>query len=182
MQFKVLIQEDGISLLQILKGRLKSLSGKEIKRAIDESACLVNGKVERHSSSKLEMGDKVLFHESRIIPKSAPDFELLYKDDHFSAWYKPPFYTVDTSRFTVHRLDKETSGILLESSLPEFVDLFRNREMQKVYYAICQGRPHKDEGVVTNYLQESFPTKGRKVMVVGQGGKLAKTRWKSCSL
>lgn len=45
----------------------------------------------------------------------------------------------------VHRLDKDTTGVLIAAkTLPahqKLIDLFSGRKMEKLYLAICQGRP-----------------------------------------
>jgi RluA family pseudouridine synthase len=52
----------------------------------------------------------------------------------------------------VHRLDKETSGVLVVAKTPEaFVDLlrqFREREVKKEYLALVHGRVKQDEGLI----------------------------------
>lgn len=53
----------------------------------------------------------------------------------------------------VHRLDKDTSGLLIVPRTNHahgiFADLFRDRKMNKTYYAIVEGHPEK-EGVITS--------------------------------
>lgn len=52
----------------------------------------------------------------------------------------------------VHRLDKDTSGLLIVPRTNHahgiFADMFRNRKMNKTYYAIVEGHPER-EGVIT---------------------------------
>jgi 23S rRNA pseudouridine955/2504/2580 synthase len=55
----------------------------------------------------------------------------------------------------VHRLDKDTSGVLLAAKGRESAALFSrllNQRAKKLYVAVCAGYPEKKEGVITNEL------------------------------
>jgi 23S rRNA pseudouridine955/2504/2580 synthase len=55
----------------------------------------------------------------------------------------------------VHRLDKDTSGILLAAKGRESAALFSrllNRRAKKMYATVCSGYPEKKEGVITQEL------------------------------
>lgn len=145
--FKVQGDEVGISLLQFLKGK-SGLSGKEVKRSIDAKACLVNGLVERFSTYRLQRGDLV----SLVKEEKQEELISLYQDPYLTAHYKPPFFVVSSKKFFLHRLDKETSGVLLNSKEEAFGDLFRKREIQKTYYAICIGSPKENSGLITKAI------------------------------
>lgn len=51
-----------------------------------------------------------------------------------------------------HRLDKETSGLLLIAKTPEaliyYRQLFHDRKIQKTYIALAYGHPKQDHGVI----------------------------------
>jgi 23S rRNA-/tRNA-specific pseudouridylate synthase len=176
--FKAIVKGgESLSLLQYLKGELQ-LSGKTVKRAIDSGACYVNGKSEKFASSKVRYGDQVLLHLDRFEKPKKVELELLFEDEYFSAWNKPPFMTCD-ERFLLHRLDKETSGVILTSEDQAFFGLFRKREIEKVYWAIVDGSPAVDRGFVENNLDVIQKSEGQKVMgVVETGGKVTSTHWK----
>ena len=61
---------------------------------------------------------------------------------------------VNTKPYIVHRIDKETSGILLIAKTREyaqlFTSLFRLRKIHKEYLGICHGELQKDTGKI-NY-------------------------------
>ena len=52
----------------------------------------------------------------------------------------------------VHRLDKDTSGLLLIArtglAAKHFAELFRDRETEKLYWAIVVGVPSRSEGAI----------------------------------
>ena len=60
-------------------------------------------------------------------------------------------FSTENSRLRlVHRLDKETSGIMMLAlnvqSSRYFYNLFSNREIKKTYYAIVENKPPKNRG------------------------------------
>ena len=63
----------------------------------------------------------------------------------------------ELSPFTVHRIDKETSGILIVAKNRKyaqfFTSLFRLRKIQKTYLCISLGVPDKNNGTYTDMLQ-----------------------------
>jgi len=62
----------------------------------------------------------------------------------------------DTKPFSVHRLDKDTSGVFLIAKNREtaqlLTSLFRLRKVHKTYLAICHGELDKDKGEWSNDL------------------------------
>ena len=62
----------------------------------------------------------------------------------------------DTKPFPVHRLDKETSGIMIISknhnSARLLTTLFRLRKIHKTYLAVCHGNIRKKKGELNNEL------------------------------
>ena len=62
----------------------------------------------------------------------------------------------NASPFTVHRIDKETTGILIvaknRKSAQLFTSLFRIRKIHKIYLAIVLGVPNKRKGTLIDEL------------------------------
>ena len=62
----------------------------------------------------------------------------------------------NTKPYTVHRLDKETSGVFIIAKNRDFArlltSLFRLRKIHKTYLAICHGEINKNTGVWDNNL------------------------------
>ena len=60
---------------------------------------------------------------------------------------------------TIHRLDRPTSGIVLfaktSKSLSRMNELFKNKKVQKTYYAITEDMPNKAKGVITSLLKKN---------------------------
>ena len=59
---------------------------------------------------------------------------------------------VSSSYNLVHRLDKETSGLLIIAKNQEYTKLFgymfKNHKIEKSYIALCQGKPQQTESLV----------------------------------
>ena len=70
--------------------------------------------------------------------------------------FKKSKYFNDTQPYTVHRLDKDTSGILLiaknRKTAQLFTSLFRVRKIHKTYLAICHGEIKDNKGIWDNKL------------------------------
>jgi len=117
----------------------------------------------------------------------------LYEDDYLLAVDKPAnlvcHETVDPNRpnllsylppnlHLLHRLDKDTSGVILlakgRENAAKFSSLFSDKQVEKRYLAIVEGNELKSQSI-KNHLG---PVKGRKNMhgVVKSGGKLAETK------
>jgi 23S rRNA pseudouridine955/2504/2580 synthase len=82
----------------------------------------------------------------------------------------------------VHRLDKDTSGVLLVARTPGsaafFSRRFSGRSAKKVYWALVVGVPDIHEGLIEAPLAKQPGTGGEKMHVDMEGGQLAKTRYR----
>ena len=81
----------------------------------------------------------------------------------------------------VHRLDRETSGCLLLGRHPRALArlnaLFRDREVDKVYWALVEDGPEQDEGEIALALAPGDPRRGWR-MRPDPAGQPALTRWR----
>jgi 23S rRNA pseudouridine955/2504/2580 synthase len=151
-------------LTKTLKGAPRSL----IYRIVRSGEVRVN-KGRASADTRLALGDEVRLPPVRVSERSesaltpAREFPVLYEDDHLLAVDKPAgvavhggsgvsFGVIEQLRRArpqakmlelVHRLDKETSGILLiakkRSALTALQDQFRSRETGKTYAALVIG-------------------------------------------
>ncbi len=84
--------------------------------------------------------------------------------------------------FIVHRLDRETSGILVFAKTPETKTFLQSEwsTFNKTYYAVVHGKLPKQEGVVSSYLVEQGVHKMYSASNKDQReqGKLSKTTYK----
>ena len=82
----------------------------------------------------------------------------------------------------VHRLDKDTSGVLLVArsarAAGHFSKAFSGRTARKVYWALITGVPSADEGLIDAPLAKQPGTGGEKMHVDEDNGLPAKTRYR----
>ncbi|MXR68551.1 23S rRNA pseudouridine(955/2504/2580) synthase RluC [Shewanella sp. JBTF-M18] len=82
----------------------------------------------------------------------------------------------------VHRLDKETSGVLLiakkRSALKHLHDQLRYKKMQKDYQALVRGEWQKHDKVINAPLLKLTLKSGERIVRVNQEGKPSETRFK----
>lgn len=67
----------------------------------------------------------------------------------------------------MHRLDRDTTGVLLfaktAEALEAMVSLFRKHHVQKTYYALVAGVPKDKKGVVDNFLGKKHLYQGQTI-------------------
>ena len=82
----------------------------------------------------------------------------------------------------VHRLDKDTSGVLLIARTPgsaaSYSRRFAGRSARKVYWALVIGVPQVREGTIDAPLAKQPGTGGEKMHVDEEEGAMAKTRYR----
>jgi len=119
---------------------------------------------------------KIIFSPSKSIIKSNEDL-IIDNNDNFVVLNKTAGISVqggtkskknlidiftkseifrDTKPYSVHRLDKDTSGVFIMAKNREtaqlLTSLFRLRRVHKTYLAICNGELEKDTGLWNNEL------------------------------
>lgn len=59
----------------------------------------------------------------------------------------------------IHRLDRPVSGVVLlaktSKALSRMNELFRERDIQKIYWAVVRGRPEIEKGTLVHYLKKN---------------------------
>ena len=81
----------------------------------------------------------------------------------------------------VHRLDKDTTGVMLfaldRGAQQHFSHQFQNNTIEKEYLAIVRGRPLEDEGIVDAPLGP-HPASPKRMAVIKHAGRPARTDWR----
>jgi 23S rRNA pseudouridine1911/1915/1917 synthase len=81
----------------------------------------------------------------------------------------------------VHRLDKDTSGAMViaknDRTHHALAELFKNREVKKVYHAIVDGWPAQQQGCISQQIGRHRSNR-KKMAVLEHGGREAVTCWK----
>lgn len=172
--YRATVAEEGETLLSFLRSHCKEAhSVKALKRAIDRKQCRVNGKLETYSTRLLKAKDHV------EIELAEPETSLcvLYEDDDLLVCNKPPYLLCENRSINqklpaykgelqlIHRLDKETSGVLLiaktERMRQAMIALFKERQVKKVYVAIVDKSVHGKEGIIENFLAKKQTSSGK---------------------
>jgi 23S rRNA pseudouridine955/2504/2580 synthase len=82
----------------------------------------------------------------------------------------------------VHRLDKDTSGVLLLARTPRaaafFAKSFSGRSARKIYWALVMGVPSIDDGLIDLPIAKQPGTGGEKMYVDKAQGLSARTRYR----
>lgn len=174
-------------LLKVLKGVPKT----HVYRIVRSGEVRVN-KGRASADTRLQLGDEVRVPPLRLPDKPATpaaparEFPVLYEDEHLLAVDKPAGVAVHggsgvsfgvieqlrrarpQARFLelVHRLDKETSGILLlakkRSALTALQDQFRQRETGKTYAALVIGAWPAGKKVIDVPLHKYLDAEGER--------------------
>ncbi len=81
----------------------------------------------------------------------------------------------------VHRLDKETTGVILfaksNQAYLSLIEQFQQRKIKKTYLALVKGHPRLEGGIFDGAI-DRHPVQRQKMQVVSSGGRPAVTYWK----
>ena len=126
-------------------------------------------------------------------------FDIIHSDDHLVIVNKEPDVLTIPDRFDpfklnvagalkaklgdifiVHRLDRETSGILVFAKHADahrkLNTQFQSREADKFYLALCSGRPYPTEGLIDKPIGPD-PRGGNRMRIDPHGGKPSATAY-----
>lgn len=189
--------QDKNRLDKFLSSQIADLSRSKISSLIKKGFVRTNQQSLK-GSYLLSAGDKVEIEIPEIDRELRPyknTVLVLWEDDHLLAVYKPQGLVVhphgqnrdktlvnallymkkqlsdiDLERpGVVHRLDKETSGVMVLAknniTHQALVEQFKNREIQKEYYALVWGQPKNDKFEINLSLRRN--KKNRLKMEVG---------------
>ena len=166
------------------------MSRSRIEKLIAHGRVTLNGVAVKKKSAEVFPGDRIVveieieeeivFVPSQALRKLFEDEWLLVIDkpsglpvhpgagekmetvlDIFRHYYPQITTIVDQERpGIVHRLDKDTSGVLIlaksEEALERMQELFQEREMQKTYLALVKGRMRFRNGTIDLPLARSL--------------------------
>jgi RluA family pseudouridine synthase len=190
MNAKFKVDRSGLKLASFLKEALpESYSAKLIKKTIEKGCCRLNGKVTSYASTLVKKGDQIEISISLPVKIS---LEIVYEDEHLMIINKPQGVVsesaslkahIKTPFYLVHRLDKETTGLLIlaktQSCKKALELMFKEKLISKQYLALCDGVFQKESGVIEVGLKAQDSTKHALIMKVDpMAFHKAKTLWK----
>lgn len=194
---KYIVKENEI-LIEFLKKIFSNLSKNSVKSLLHNEKVFVNGNMTTKYNYELNAGDVVEIRE-----KVAKNIDIIYEDKDIIVINKPSgLLTVATEKeknktayhlvmeylkkknknnriFIIHRLDKDTSGIIMfaknERAKHLYQDNWNDIVKKRCYYAVIDGKMENKEGTIKSYLKEN----GNMVYSVeDRSGKLAITEYK----
>ena len=188
-------------LLQWLLMNLQPMNRTRIKQLLQHGRIGVNGVTVTRHDHELKPGDKIEIGRQATSPHLARlGIKIIHEDDSIVVIDKPfglltvgtDTQKVDTAiarlnealeprhshAFLVHRLDRETSGLLLFAKNTDVRDTLQEmwENVKKQYLAIVVGTPTPPEGIAESFLLEGPDLKMRKS--VDPEAKLARTSYK----
>lgn len=172
-----IIKEESELLVFLLK-KFNKLSRNNVKNLLTNKQIVVNGNVVTKYDYLLKVGDKISFEGK----KDNCGLKIIYEDDLFIAINKPyGLLTVATDKekdktayvevskyikqndkrnkvFVLHRLDKDTSGVLVfcksERVKNELQDKWNELVDRRGYVAVVEGSLKNERGTLKSYLKE----------------------------
>ena len=198
------VAKEPMGLLEFLITQYPNLSRNNVKSLLSRKQVSLNGRPTTAFDAPLVKGDKVTVSRYGAREAKPLPFKIVYEDDEFVAIDKPSgllsvsddreteytafnlTYTflkslnIKTRLYVVHRIDKDTSGLLIFSKNPEVRDALQEHWNDLVtrrgYFAIVEGRLSKKDDTLKANLRE---TSTRLVFVdhEDEGGKEAITHY-----
>ncbi|MCD5401606.1 RluA family pseudouridine synthase [candidate division NPL-UPA2 bacterium] len=210
-KFLVQDKENGLRLDRFLAGQRLPLTRSRIQSLIREGEVLVNGSSSRCSHRIAAGDEVVIvipdLKPKEIIPEDIP-LHIPYEDNELLVVNKPAgmvvhpaaghytetlvnallFYSPHLSTLNgplrpgiIHRLDKDTSGILVVAKTNEahlhLARELKEHKLARKYLALVQGEMELEEGSIEAPLGRHI-LKRKKIVVRHQGGKVAITHYR----
>lgn len=178
-----IVREEMI-LIDYLRKEFTKLSKNNIKSLLSKEMVTVNNSVQTRYDYLVKKGDKIVIRETKIkVKRYQKDINIIYEDDDLLVINKPAgLLTIATNKekeftlyhfasnyikeknknnkiFIIHRLDKETSGIVIFAKNQKTKNLFQNSWDRNIlyrgYYAVVEGTLKNKEGTIKSYLTEN---------------------------
>ena len=168
-----------MTLLERLRALYPEASHRSLKQWLETGRVALNGRPCRDGRLELRPTDTVVLTTRRVaaFPR---ELALIHEDDALLVVVKPPgLLTIATDRerertayrllwdylaakrerpFVVHRLDRETSGLLVfaksEPAKRALQAQFEARSVERIYLALVDGRPSPARGTLESRLAE----------------------------
>ena len=180
--------EEAAELLPFLLTKMGGMTRTSIKQLLGQRRVKVNNAIQTRHDTPLRKGDLITIESGRGNAELRhPKLRIIYEDDALivvekkngllTVPYNPKStettalsilkdYVKKQSRqasvYVVHRLDRETSGVLVFAKSPELQEYMRTYWRQLVskrtYVALVEGKLQKREGTITSWLTEDDRT------------------------
>jgi 23S rRNA pseudouridine1911/1915/1917 synthase len=190
-----------VSLAERLRAAYPQSSHRTLKQWLARGRVELNGRVVRDGRAPVEPGDRLILRASGEVAFPGV-LRLVYEDADILVIDKPPgLLTIGTDRertrtayrllrdylaaarpprrlFVVHRLDRDTSGLLVFAKTPAakraLQAQFERRTAERVYAALVEGQVRRDAGTLESRLRQDRSLRVRS----GRSGRVAITRYR----
>lgn len=199
--------EEAAELLPFLLTKMGGMTRTSIKQLLGQRRVKVNNAIQTRHDTPLRKGDLITIESGRGNAELRhPKLRIIYEDDALivvekkngllTVPYNPKStettalsilkdYVKKQSRqssvYVVHRLDRETSGVLVFAKSPELQEYMRTYWRQLVskrtYVALVEGKLQKREGTITSWLTEDDRTAMVYSSPTNNGGQKAITHY-----
>lgn len=177
--------KEPMELMTFLGFHFNGKSRTALKSMLSQQQVCVNGKVVTQFNHPLQTGDSVTLNTGKIVYElKSSRLKVVFEDDDLIIIDKREgLLTVATDThknettaftivsnyvkkknphnrlFVVHRIDRETSGLLMFAKSREvqlaLQDNWHENVTERVYMAVVEGVPAKQEDTIVSYLRES---------------------------
>ncbi len=204
LTFPVAREQAGQRLDRFIRSQIPRLSRTRAQEIVKACAYRADG-TRRRPSERVRAGEIVMLVRPRFEePETPQSFEIVYEDEAILAVDKPPGLPMhptatyhrntltyllrerygDPPPHIAHRLDRETSGVVVCGKTPTaeraLKQAFENRRVHKTYLAIVRGAVADDEGRIDRPMASA--REGLHVLMEvraeDDGGLPARTRWR----
>lgn len=174
---------DATTLLPFLLATLKGKSRNNVKSLLSRKLVTVDGKPTSQFDTPLLPGQEVTILSVPAPRQDALPFPLLYEDEHLIVVNKPAKLLsvanekektrtayhivtdyvksqhIDNRIFVIHRLDRDTSGVLMFAKDAHTKELFQSRwneiMVRRGYQAVVEGVPRRACDTIRTHLVET---------------------------
>lgn len=184
--------EEKVRLDILMKEVYKSYNRSTLQKFIESGFVTVDGELVLKPNAKFPRGVKFDLRVPEVVKNTDLVPEVVYEDENVLVVNKPagllsefkgeycPEATLSKYGLIVHRLDRDTSGVIILAKNEETQSFlrrqFQDRKTHKTYYAVVSGRPKLDEARIDLPMMRDLkrPTTFR----VDPNGKPAETFYK----
>lgn len=187
-------------LMDFLMMQMPHKSRNNIKSLLSHKQVLVDGNPVSQFNFSLTSGQKVEIRSNRILPEQKfREYNIIYEDQHIiiidkmagllsmatknekrnTAYSLLSKHVKKQDRgnkiFIVHRLDRETSGLMLfaksEPVKMKLQEFWNETVIERTYIAVVEGMVEQQEGTISSYLSEDKVFKMHSSQAPGDGQK-----------
>ncbi|WP_300359466.1 RluA family pseudouridine synthase [Fusobacterium sp.] len=170
-------------LMKFLIENMPKKNRNNIKSLLKNKQVLVDGAAISQFNHPLTIGQEIMITESRLSEKDMKGIKVVYEDEYLIAIEKASgILSIATNKerektaynmvknyfktrnpleklFIVHRLDRETSGVMIFAKTEEMQQIlqtnWQDMVLERTYVAVVEGKVEKNSDTIISYLKEN---------------------------